>query len=116
LKEKDWAGAEVDFRAVRATLLSGAGSPLDLALASLELAKALLLQGKIEGLREVSTKMMPLVGKLKSTPLLAAAMERYLLSVWRGEVSLKTIEETYKKLRDVSQAETPLPVLKSLAG
>jgi hypothetical protein len=36
--------------------------------------------------------------------------------VWRGEVSLKTIEETYKKLRDVSQAETPLPVLKSLAG
>lgn len=116
LRQREWAQAEADLREVRALHLGGAGSPLDLALSSLELARTLLVQQKFDALRELTREMAPLIGRFESNPMLEAAMEQFILAALRGEISMQAIDEAYRALRDASRAETPLLGLSSLAG
>ena len=108
------AQAVRDLREIQRLYLEGSSHPLDLALVSLEIARLLWLQGNGEGLQELTSEMMPLLGRLEKSPLVLAAIEEFLVTALRGEMSLESIESATQKARQGSRGKTSLATPESL--
>lgn len=99
LKEKDFESAELLLREARGGLLD-LGNPLDVALVSLRLAKALLMAGRVAEMRTLAAEMMRLLKPLEKNRIAGGAVYEFTCAALTGEVTVHLLDSIYKKLEE----------------
>ena len=88
------------------------GDPLDVALVSLRLAKALFLAGDIRQMQRLAAEMLRLLKPLEKNRIASAAIHEFTRASLSGEVTLELLERAsaqVKKGRPRGDASIPSP-------
>ncbi len=109
LAREDLPAAESGFRAVSDIYKAQKSGPTDIAVVSLRLAKALLLQGKIAQLGELAREMVVLLGPIeRQNRLVSGAFASFLRLGVRGELTAEFLESLYRRLHGSAREAPPL--------
>ncbi len=99
LARGDWAQARAHLEHARQALADH-GSPYDLALVYLRLAKALLLAGEQRELRRLAAQMMSLLTTLQKNKIVSAAIQEFLTSVLTSSATVELIERCFRRTEE----------------
>ncbi len=101
--------AETDFSNLKQIYTDASMSALDVALASLRLAKVLFLAGKHSAVWSLTKEMLSLLERLqKENKLLAGAFAQFLRLAMGGNLTADLLEKIYRVMRKGAKKAPPL--------
>jgi hypothetical protein len=78
--------------------LTTLGNPIDVALVSLRIAKALFMAGRMAKIRALAAEMMRLLKPLAKHKVAAGAVYEFIGAALGGEVAMELLDSIYRKV------------------
>ena len=104
LKSKELKNAETALRSARDAFIEH-GNPFDIALISLQLAKALLLADRWTEMRKITAAMLGLLKPFQKNRIASAAIHELTRAALTGEVTVELLDRVFRQIKD----RTPYP-------